>query len=170
MLVLVLASSPRVIGGQIQEMLFREELLPAVPEDGRRVYTRATKDLWGGKGGESQACTMRSGISRHWLVIWGEGALGVLFVPSSLRVSCKYVGVGGIGMESLSLFEITLNHNYSTIDGMREINLFGRRSIWIRIAKQSKAVKIYHTYTNHSSCLRTITVNKPSYLSQRCFS
>ena len=50
MLVLVLAFIPRVIGGQIQEMLFRKELLPAVPEDGRRVYTRTTKDLWGGKG------------------------------------------------------------------------------------------------------------------------
>lgn len=33
--VLVLAFSPRVIGGQIQETLFRKELLTAVPGDVR---------------------------------------------------------------------------------------------------------------------------------------
>lgn len=45
-LVLVLAFSPRVIGGQIQEMLFRKELLPAVPEDVRRA-TRASRRTCG---------------------------------------------------------------------------------------------------------------------------
>lgn len=47
------------------------------------------------------------GHSKALVVDLGSRRLGVLFVPSALRVSCKYVGVGVIEKEQ---FESFRNH------------------------------------------------------------